>query len=83
MRVFRHFLELAFCQHLQFSFRLGLVTLQFLMLQMIPHIFIRIPVGRIGWQIEHMSAPSKADMSQLDNPARSKANHQIGTELCV
>ena len=30
-----------------------------------------------------MSAPSKADMSQLDNPARSKANHQTGTELCV
>ena len=30
-----------------------------------------------------MSAPSKADVSKLDNPAWPKANHQARTELCV
>ena len=27
-----------------------------------------------------MSAPSKADIGKLDNPAQAKANHQSGTE---
>ena len=30
-----------------------------------------------------LGAPSKADVIQRDNPARSKANHQTGTECCV
>ncbi len=30
-----------------------------------------------------MSVPSEADVSKLDNPAWSKANHQARTELCV
>jgi len=30
-----------------------------------------------------MGAPSEADVSKLDNPAWSKANHQTRTELCV
>jgi hypothetical protein len=28
-----------------------------------------------------MSAPSEAGEHQLDNPVRSKANHQTGTEF--
>jgi len=27
-----------------------------------------------------MSVPSKANINQLDNPIRAKANHQPGTE---
>jgi len=30
-----------------------------------------------------MSAPSKANVNKLDNPARVAANHQHGTEPCV
>jgi len=30
-----------------------------------------------------MSAPSKAGAYQPDNPARPKANHRVGTELCA
>ncbi len=30
-----------------------------------------------------MSAPRKANVSKLDNPARSKASHQTGTEPSV
>ncbi len=30
-----------------------------------------------------MSSAKKADVSKLDNPAWSKANHQARTELCV
>ena len=30
-----------------------------------------------------MSAPSEAGAHQPDNPARPKANHQVGTELCA
>jgi len=30
-----------------------------------------------------MGAPSKADVSKLDNPAWLKANNQARTELCV
>ena len=30
-----------------------------------------------------LSAPREAGVSKLDNPARSKVNHQTGTELCV
>ncbi len=30
-----------------------------------------------------MSAPSKANIGKLDNPARVKANHQHGTEPCA
>jgi hypothetical protein len=30
-----------------------------------------------------MSVPSKANIGKLDNPARLKANHQVGTELSV
>jgi hypothetical protein len=30
-----------------------------------------------------VSAPRKADVNKLDNPAWSKANHQARTELCA
>ena len=30
-----------------------------------------------------MSAPSKANISKLDNPARVTASHRHGTEPCV
>ena len=30
-----------------------------------------------------MSVPSKANTDKLDNPARSKTNHQAGTESGV
>lgn len=30
-----------------------------------------------------MSVPSKANTDKLDNPARPKTNHQVGTELGV
>ena len=30
-----------------------------------------------------MSAPSKANIDKLDNPARPKTNHQAGTEPSV
>jgi hypothetical protein len=30
-----------------------------------------------------MSSAKEADVSKLDNPAWSKANHQTRTELCV
>jgi hypothetical protein len=30
-----------------------------------------------------MSAPSKANVGKLDNPARPKTNHQAGTEPSV
>lgn len=30
-----------------------------------------------------MSVPSKANVGKPDNPARSKINHQAGTELGV
>jgi len=30
-----------------------------------------------------MGAPSKANISKLDNPARVTANHRHGTEPCV
>jgi len=30
-----------------------------------------------------MSAPSKANISKLDNPARVTGNHRHGTESCV
>jgi len=30
-----------------------------------------------------MSAPSKANISKLDNPARVTVNHRHGTEPCV
>jgi len=30
-----------------------------------------------------MSAPSKANISKPDNPARVAANHRHGTEPCV
>ena len=32
---------------------------------------------------KNMSAPSKANISKLDNPARVMANHLHGTEPCV
>jgi len=32
---------------------------------------------------KNMSAPSKANISKLDNPARVTVNHRHGTEPCV
>jgi len=34
-------------------------------------------------KVEEMGAPSKANISKLDNPARVTANHRHGTEPCV
>lgn len=32
---------------------------------------------------ENMSAPSKTEISELDNPIWSKVNHRASTELCA
>ena len=36
-----------------------------------------------GQWMKQIGAPSKAYVNQLDNPARLKANHRAGMELCV
>jgi putative transposase len=41
-----------------------------------------IPQANGEW-MKQMGAPSKAYVNQLGNPARPKANHRAGTELCV
>ena len=41
-----------------------------------------IPQADGRW-MKQIGAPSKAYVNQLDNPARLKANHRAGTELCV
>ena len=47
VRAFGHRLEFAARQVFEFAFGLGLMGFQFLMLQMIPDLFIGIPVGRV------------------------------------
>ena len=40
-------------------------------------------VSRIAKLMDNMSAPSKANISKPDNPARVASNHRHGTEPCV
>jgi hypothetical protein len=43
---------------------------------------LTVEAGRLMGDLK-MGAPSKAYVNQLDNPARLKANHRAGTELCA
>jgi len=45
----------------EFVFRLGLMGFQFLVLQVVPDLFVRIPVGRVFRQVEHMKARLLSD----------------------
>ena len=56
MGVVGHAFQLAVSEFFEFGFGFRLVAFEFLVFQVIPHLFVRIPVGRILGKVEDVKA---------------------------
>ena len=57
-----HLGELSSCHFLHLCFGSGLVSLHFLVLQVIPNLFIWVPIWRIAREIKDMKATLRRDV---------------------
>ena len=64
MRVISHAVELSAGQFLEFGLGLCFVAFEFVVFEMIPHLFVRILVGRVTGKVEHVQARLGFDEGQ-------------------
>ena len=59
----RHGLHFTSCERFKFGFVFRLMTRDLVVFQVVPDFFVRIPIGRVTGQVEHMQAGLASDPS--------------------